>query len=614
MNNRVAAGFFAALFGLAWPGNPVCSAPAPLVVGSVRDQRGDPIAGASVRVPGPAGRGTLTLADGTFSLVGLNATSVTISCQYCRSATFPVTAGAPVVAAIHRYDALVNDGPSADDIAGLPYAHVESLLALRPFTVLEDSQGVVPGPRVSDRGLSSQGGLLLDADIPNYDIAANVSTFLTTPSFGAARVDFVPPSEAFRYGDLTGAGTFLSQLQTDNRYDAAIVGGSDAAFRFSEANDTSALGTSLSRTSLESRRRLDAGATFSLNGDALDVAASAARGSLQTDFGSGITQSFSGVRAAYERRREQLFHALLTADRGSYGAARQYKPFDAGWSDVSAQAGVATLGPSEAFLDAGIRSSAGFYDAGRLGIPRIAATLSQARAAAGFKLSRGWYDITAGIGAFHTRYNGGIFGFAQPMRADIVTPSLRVELWRGARVHADATLGTTFRLPTFLEAYGFGPDEETLIFDRQLLQMVTITYADYTRFHASVTAARERVSGLDNGTITAAGLALSWQIAPEISVRAWDMRVDDESRPYARLPRFGAVPRPVSVGSAWLTFENDAAFRADLIYRSDLVDYQPDRHVDAALSAPLGRGLRWYLGTERRHFARYVDVGIHFVR
>lgn len=617
MNCRVAAALFAATIGVLGSGNSVWADQTldPLVVGSVRDQRGYPIAGAMVRgVARVAVPPAFTGDDGTFSLAAPGIAAVNVSCDYCRPATFAVPADAPVVAIVHRYDALLSDGPSPDDIASLPYAHAESVLALRPFTVLEDSRNVVPGPRVSDRGLASQGGLLLDAGIPNYDIAANVTTFPTIPAFDAAQVDFSPPSEAFRYGDQAGGGIFVTQPQSENRSEAAFVGGSDSAYRLSGSDDASAFVMAFSKTALESRRRIDAATSLSLGGDTLAVNASDARGSLQTDFGSGIAESFSGVRATYERLRERMVHAAMVIDRGSYAATRQFTPFGAGWSDLAAQAGVATLGASNAFFDAGFRTSAGFYDAERIGLPRVGATLAQAHADAGIHLSNAQYEVTAGLGAFTAAYNGGIFGFAQPMRAAIVAPSLRAVLWPGAHLSADVTVATTFRLPTFLEAYGYGADESALTFDRQALEVATLAYSDRKRFRAELTSAGERVTGLDNGRISASGLAVDWQLAPEVTLRAWNMRVDDRTRPYERFPRFGATPRPATVGSVWLTFENDAAFRLDAIYRSDLIDYRPDQHIDASASAPLGRGLRWYVGTERRHGARYMDAGIRFSR
>ncbi len=62
--------------------------------------------------------------------------------------------------------------PRPADLQNLPYAHVESAIALRPFTLLAQKSAAYPGPTLSDRGLSSSGSLLIDDGAPNYDIVA----------------------------------------------------------------------------------------------------------------------------------------------------------------------------------------------------------------------------------------------------------------------------------------------------------------------------------------------------------------------------------------------------------------------------------------------------------
>ncbi|HEY1656569.1 MAG TPA: carboxypeptidase regulatory-like domain-containing protein, partial [Candidatus Tumulicola sp.] len=100
-----------------------------LVVGSVRDQHGSPIEGAAIVAFGARGSATAaatTDAVGTFSLRGDGIRSVAISCRYCRSQTVAVVPGEPVIGIVRRFDALFYDSPSPQDLANLPYAHVES--------------------------------------------------------------------------------------------------------------------------------------------------------------------------------------------------------------------------------------------------------------------------------------------------------------------------------------------------------------------------------------------------------------------------------------------------------------------------------------------------------
>src|SRR5580698_6898042 len=82
-----------------------------LVVGSVRDQHGAAIQGASVSGTPASGKAVTatTEADGTFALHGDGIAAVQITCRYCASTRFPVRMGEPVVAIIRRYDALESD-------------------------------------------------------------------------------------------------------------------------------------------------------------------------------------------------------------------------------------------------------------------------------------------------------------------------------------------------------------------------------------------------------------------------------------------------------------------------------------------------------------------------
>ncbi len=177
--NRTFRGATALVFGIlvAAPAR----AQAPLVVGSVRDQHGAAIVGAVVTgetLPG-ARTTTTTDASGTFALHANGIVSVLITCRYCRSARVAVKRDEPVVLVMLRYDALANDSPSPSDLENLPYAHVESSIALHPFTLLSQSSEPYPGALLSDRGLSPTGSLLIDDGAPNYDIVNGQSPYVS---------------------------------------------------------------------------------------------------------------------------------------------------------------------------------------------------------------------------------------------------------------------------------------------------------------------------------------------------------------------------------------------------------------------------------------------------
>jgi len=150
---------------LAVLGSVVFSTPAvaqvPLVVGSVRDQRGVPIAGARVTAATAEGlRSATTEADGTFALTGAGVATVSVTCRFCAAATAAAVPGEPIVVIVTRYPALNDSSPSAQDIASLPYGAVESAISLRPFTLLRQTTHYYPGSQLSDRGLLPAGALL----------------------------------------------------------------------------------------------------------------------------------------------------------------------------------------------------------------------------------------------------------------------------------------------------------------------------------------------------------------------------------------------------------------------------------------------------------------------
>ncbi|MGB8907359.1 MAG: carboxypeptidase-like regulatory domain-containing protein, partial [Candidatus Cybelea sp.] len=106
-------------------------ATAPLVVGSVRDQHGAVIAGATVTGQTPDGSNptTTTDASGTFALHAEGVVAVVVSCRYCRTTRVATLSGEPVVAIVRQYEALAAEAPTPGDLENLPYANVESSVA-----------------------------------------------------------------------------------------------------------------------------------------------------------------------------------------------------------------------------------------------------------------------------------------------------------------------------------------------------------------------------------------------------------------------------------------------------------------------------------------------------
>ena len=588
------------LWLLAFPAL-IAAAPTPLVVGTVADQYGIPVPGALVQAG--AAR-TRTDAAGTFALQASGVSSVTISCDYCQSQRVGVTPGQPVVAFVRRYDAVAQDSLTERDLESVPYSHAESIAALRPFTVLENSSRLLPGPQISDRGLSARGALLLADGIPLYDVASNQSPFVTLPAYAVQSQTLLPPSDAFLYGDLAGAGTLLAQTRSDASQDASAAAGSERAVRAGQSAADAAWSLGASQIPGDVRE-LAAGSVRAPFGDeALTLSALSSRDDLSR--GSGLQTANGGAKLAFTSARANLVNAALTAQSGSYAGGAGYA---SRWSDVQLQAGISTQTRVQLFADAGARASSGSYVTSGGAIPDTAGTIAQTRIDVGARTAGDRYDVQAGVGAFGLRYGGGSRGLRTQLDGGAIVPSLSASYALDAHWSLQLQAASSFAQPTVLEAFGYPPDSPYLALDRNTFAVESLAFRDLRRFRAEITAANERVRGLDDGSVRSAGVSAAWQFAPAFSIRAWLLHENDDTKPYDELYRFGARPLPATVTSLWLTYESPG-LRVDAIYRQDLRDYRPDPHLDASISAPIAPALRAFAHTERYGGMRVVSVGI----
>ncbi len=583
--------------------------PVPLIAGAVRDQFGDPIEAATVQA-GDAR--TQTSADGTFAL-RTAAARVRITCTYCRPTEARVSNEGTVAAIVQRYHALAAEPPSPQDLRALPYARVESALALAPFIVLNESGGVLPGPRVSRYGLSRFGGLVLDDGIASYDFAAGLSPWRSFADYGAASVAQADSSQAFRYGDLAGAGTFFVDTRPESGQSTTALFGTHTALDVASAAPQLSYSFADSSGDSDSHARADASARFLAGNDTFSATAVAAR-DRERVFDQNAASNVSAVLIHWDRTRSIHAYADLVADRAAYAAFFSSADAAGAWSDVQLRAGMSTTAPVSAFAELGARVSSGFYDAYETDHLRAAGTSVQTHVSVGAHYQSDRFTWTAGLSAFDAAYAGGTGGFSTPLSADIIVPSAEVRYAFTPRWNLEVDAGVSFRLPTLLEAYAYDRDDHLLAFDRYTQQSATLGYTDRHRLRASFTAMSARVSNLDNGNVTAMGASLAWQIAPELSLRAWTLHFDDTTRPSADVLRFGAAPLPATPASIWATYENPHGLRADLIWRSDLIDYQPDAHVDASISAPLLDSVRWFIGSERLRGRRSIEAGLRLDR
>ncbi len=584
----------------------LAAVPAPLVVGSVRDQEGAPIPGASVAA---GALRTTTGADGTFALQAGGVRSLRITCSYCKPVVVGVQDSEPVVAIVLRYRALSDSSPSARDLRSLPYSRAESAISLHPFVVLTDSRAFLPGARLADRAASAQGGAIIDNGIPDYDIAANVSMLPVIPPFDLRSADALAPGQTSYTGDQLAGGVFFLNDIPAQGSDASLTGGSGYAARRGVFTPGAAYAFSAAANNAATSARVAAQLHVPAGGDSLDLSLISARAGL-TRSSILSREATQGFRAQYQRERDTALQATFVADRAGYNTSFASAPLSSTWSDLVGDLSVSSQTHAQIFGDFGLRQSTGSYDADRFRL-RIAGSVSQTHIETGVQTSGEGYSARATIGAYAIAYNGGTDGRARPLQAQALVPSVYVSGALSPQWNVELYAGSSFRLPTLLEAYGRVPDPDLHI-DRYAEFTQTLTYSDLNRIKISMTYMSEQLSSLDAGTVHSAGASIAWQIAPELSLRAWTMWFNDTTQPYENILRFGRSAPSGTPGSLWLTYENPSGLRIDTIYRSDFLDAQPDRHVDASISAPLGSGLRWFVGTERRQAARSIDAGIKF--
>lgn len=583
----------------------------PLVVGSVRDQRGVPIAGARVTAAGSAGsRSTTTATDGTFALTADGVRAVTVTCRFCAATTVASVPGEPVVVIVTRFGALNEMSPSPGDMAALPYGSVESAMSLRPFTLLRQSTTFYPGSQLSDRGLLPADALLIDAGVPDYDIVFGASPYSTIPSRYVNNGDVRPASDAFVYGDQAGSGIVTLDPFGNDGSGVALYG-SDSILRVTSVDNGNGVVAGTSSNWQESRQRADGELTLPLStAQNVRVGAGSSQGYQYQPDAYRAAANFSYADATFDDAQPTIdLYANAVYDRGAYTARFDNWPLTDVWSDGQMSAGVRTRGPVQVFADVASRISTGIYDAQSIGAPRIGATLQQNRIDAGVTATGSFYDATAGLGAFNFAYAGGTDGVSSPSRGSLMTPSLNVDLFPQSKFGATFQATDSFDLPTLWQQYAFDANYGMSTYDRASLYSAQLTYTDEQRVRVSWEEAWQFVHGFANGQVTSSGVAATWQIAPTVSLRTWTMVAANSAVASGQTPYFPDGVQP-SVGSVWLTYQNGAAVRFDAIYRKDVLDGAPFYHFDGDVSGPIAGVMRWYVGVEDRQQSTHVDAGL----
>ncbi len=588
----------------------------PLVVGSVRDQLGAPIEGAIVVGYRANGVGVTTRTDaaGTFALEGVASSPLLVTCRYCQPVRLSAKPDEPVVAIVRRYQALAEETPTTADLQSLPYGHVESAIALRPFTLLAQSTAPYPGSQLSDRGLSSTGSLTIDNGAANYDVTAGLSAYAFVPAAYEQGASVRPASDAYAYGDRAAGGIVqLAPFVTGYASNVALAG-SDAIARAQIGTDAAQAAAGSFTNDEESRQRADFSASWLIgDGQSFALAGGSEQGRVFQTPGSAFAGSFSFADAAYRNAGLYNLSVDAVADRGNYIINFGDYPIASAWSDTGVTVGVHSTGAIAGFADVAVRASSGFYDAEAPydAAPRIGGTLTQTRADAGLEARGNDYSVTAGIGTFWIDYAGGTEGVSYPSHMTLTEPSVRALLFPDRKWSVTLEDSGSFTLPTFLEQYGSvaaGP--APIAYQRNALAAAAITYTDASRVRVSFENASQSVQGSAGGSVVSTGVSATWQIAPFVALRAWTMHVSDNVELSGIVPPYGGIAP--TVDAMWLTYDTGSLLRVDAVYRRDLLDSAPFYHVDGAISGPFARGLRWYAGAYDSMHRTFVDAGLRF--
>jgi hypothetical protein len=188
-------------------------------------------------------------------------------------------------------------------------------------------------------------------------------------------------------------------------------------------------------------------------------------------------------------------------------------------------------------------------------------------------------------------------------------PSLSVGVPLGGGFNLTAAASRSLRIPTLLE---LSVDNQSLA--AQPLEYGSLTQAGFGydeghRVRADATVFHEILDGFSDRSTTGLGFSVNWQVAPLLSLRAWTLH-DAAQAVTPQLPLTPYSPLAISRAVGWASYDNQGAFRVDLIVRRDLADKSPETDVDGDLVVRLFKGLNGTVGTSRFNGRRTVYFGL----
>ena len=435
--------------------------------------------------------------------------------------------GSPVAAIVYRYRA-GDLAPSPADVAALPAGELSAAGEIVPYRV------TFPGS-ISDRWLDNGRGVVSVEGLPFYrrSDGSDTTSLLPAHSFGALAV--TDPMQGLWYGDRGGGGVVDARLF--DRTDDARLTDRDASFTFGR----DPMGLVATSWDADGERRLVAvrgnddlgpvhatvialtgdGPDLHYNGLGLELHGATQRTDLAARFDlTGTNSSIVSTSADFGSVFDAIFDAT---GRGSDAVAVRLR-----WRDE--------YGELDG-VDSQHRDAALVLGTTRGSVVRVTTAVAFAY---GADLA---YQQTSGT------------GFA-------ILPSL----------NANAPLGGNWSLHA-----GFGESTlgtPSIVLARGTLGEAALSYADGRRLRADVIAYAEGDRG-PNALNRGIGVALGWEIAPRVSLRAWSLSDIDAvgvSAPAAPGAAYGTVvaTQRFDRNLVWLTW--DAATRIDLLIRGGALE------------------------------------------
>jgi hypothetical protein len=502
-----------------------------LLTGAIRDRSGAAIRGARVTAFDAAGRvvgSDLAIADGTFAIAARTVpASIAISCDYCRTVRRAVDPGQPIVVIVDRFSALTASGPSAADIRALPYRSAADIASLQPFTVVDNG-------RIADLGLDQDAAVLING-LPFYRASDGSDLSQLVPAHAVAALNAASPLVAPQYGGYSDAGIYNVQLRDpDLSTSRADIGdASDVVVRAD--GPSGGAGYAASSDSGDDRQVADADAELPLGGGRLSFDALAMSDLLLHASGAGLAYATDSRRFATT--------ASLSATQSDDSSL------------VQASAAVRNLGPLG--LEFGARAARATSS-----LDGTAATQFDGAVYARAVRQTGLSDISATV-AWDAGSDAGV---APGSQSAGIVGSFSDDVRLGLRWTAHAGAVSNLRIPTFDELSANAPLE--IGGDRSTLFEQSLTYTDLQRVRVTGMTFTQRATGSATQDENGIGVDGAWQIAPQLSLRAWLLRANQSSLSTEYSPiTYGLLPSPLLASALtrqliWLSYDKYVRFDA----------------------------------------------------